>query len=93
LAAAIDDRTVLLDVREWEEAENAPVPPTLAATARRLLVVPLGELRRRLEELDRSERIVAICRRGPRSYQAALILRDAGFGDVAVAAAGLQALE
>jgi pyruvate/2-oxoglutarate dehydrogenase complex dihydrolipoamide dehydrogenase (E3) component/rhodanese-related sulfurtransferase len=93
LTAALDDRTVMLDVREEEEAENAPVPPALADAAQRLVVVPLGQLRNRLDELDRSDRIVVICRRGPRSYQAALMLRDAGFGDVTVAAAGLQALE
>jgi NADPH-dependent 2,4-dienoyl-CoA reductase/sulfur reductase-like enzyme/rhodanese-related sulfurtransferase len=93
LAAALDDGTVLLDVREGEEAEDDPLPRELADAARRLVVIPLGELRDRLGELDRADRIVVMCRRGPRSYQAALILRDAGFGNVTVAAAGLQALE
>ena len=93
LSSAIDGRTVLLDVREAEEAQEAPVPPALAGAAKRMVAVPLGELRNRLGELDRSDRIVVICRRGLRSYQAALVLREAGFGDVTAVAAGLQALE
>jgi len=91
--AAVAAGAILLDVREREEAEDAPVPEPLADAAKRLLVIPLGELRSRLDELDRSNRVIVICRRGPRSYQAALTLRAAGFGDVMVAAAGLQALE
>jgi NADPH-dependent 2,4-dienoyl-CoA reductase/sulfur reductase-like enzyme len=84
---------VLLDVREQQEAEEAPLPESLARAAKRLAVIPLGQLRSRLDELNRSDHIVVICRRGPRSYQAALTLRAAGFGDVTVVAAGLQALE
>jgi rhodanese-related sulfurtransferase len=84
---------VLLDVREQEEAEEAPLPGALIEAAKRLIVIPLGELRSRLDELDRADRVVVICRRGPRSYQAALTLRAAGFDDVTVAAAGLQALK
>jgi NADPH-dependent 2,4-dienoyl-CoA reductase/sulfur reductase-like enzyme/rhodanese-related sulfurtransferase len=84
--------SVLLDVREREEAEEAPLPGRLIEAAKRLIVIPLGELRSRLEELDRADSVVVICRRGPRSYQAAMTLRAAGFGNVTVAAAGLQAL-
>jgi rhodanese-related sulfurtransferase len=89
----IGAEAVLLDVRERDEADEAPLPAALVEAAKRHVVIPLGELRSRLEELDRSERIVVICRRGPRSYQAALMLRAGGFPEVTIAAAGLQALE
>ncbi|MGD8412857.1 MAG: FAD-dependent oxidoreductase [Candidatus Latescibacterota bacterium] len=94
--ASIDElaatEAVLLDVREVEESKGAPLPAAVVEAAKRLVVIPLGELRSRLDELDRTDRIVVICRRGPRSYQAALTLGAAGFDHVTVAAAGLQAL-
>ena len=92
LDAAVGSGMVLLDVREEAEAENAPLPESLVASAGRMSVVPIGELRARTGEFDRGDRIVAICKRGLRSYQAATILRAAGFDDVTVAAAGLQSL-
>lgn len=92
LDAVVDREVVLLDVREEVEAQNTPLPESLVVSAGRMSVVPLGELRARTGEFDRGERIVVICKRGPRSYQAAMILRAAGFEDVTVAAAGLQSL-
>jgi NADPH-dependent 2,4-dienoyl-CoA reductase/sulfur reductase-like enzyme/rhodanese-related sulfurtransferase len=92
LDTAVGTGIVLLDVREEAEAENTPLPQSLVASAGRMSVVPLGELRARTGEFDRGDRIVVICKRGPRSYQAAMILRSAGFDNVTVAAAGLQSL-
>jgi NADPH-dependent 2,4-dienoyl-CoA reductase/sulfur reductase-like enzyme/rhodanese-related sulfurtransferase len=92
LTAALGSGAVLLDVREREEAAAEPLPGALADAARAMEVIPLGELRDHLDRLDRAHRIVVLCRRGPRAYQASLILRAAGFQDVTVAAAGLQAL-
>jgi rhodanese-related sulfurtransferase len=92
LAETIDENTVVLDVREVEEGENAPLPSAIVRASARTVVIPLNELKTRLVELDTRDRIVVICRRGPRSYQAALMLQAAGFEDVAIAAAGLQAL-
>lgn len=92
VAGFMDQDTVLLDVREGEEAENAPLPTGITDACVRTVIIPLKELKSRLDELDRKARIAVICRRGPRSYQAALILRAAGFEDVTIVAAGLQAL-
>jgi len=92
LDEAVGRDVVLLDVRETEESEDEPLPSSLTGAAARTVVIPLGELRSRLDELDKSARVVVICKRGPRSYQAALMLRAAGFDDVTVAAAGLHAL-
>jgi rhodanese-related sulfurtransferase len=91
LASSLDKSTVLLDVREDEEAENAPLPPAVTAAVRETIVIPLNQLKARAGEIDGAGRVVVICRRGPRSYQAALILKAAGFERVEVAAAGLQA--
>jgi NADPH-dependent 2,4-dienoyl-CoA reductase/sulfur reductase-like enzyme/rhodanese-related sulfurtransferase len=91
LAESLDKDTVLLDVREEEEAENVPLPSEVTGAARQTVVIPLNRLKERLGEFDGGDRIVVICRRGPRSYQAAMILEAAGFERVEVAAAGLQA--
>jgi NADPH-dependent 2,4-dienoyl-CoA reductase/sulfur reductase-like enzyme/rhodanese-related sulfurtransferase len=92
LMSALDGTTLLLDVRERKEAEKVPLPASLVAAAGRRVHIPLGELRSRLKDLDGANRIVVICRRGLRSYQAALMLRAAGFRDVTAVGAGLQAL-
>ncbi len=77
-----------LDVREVEEHEGSKVnlPPG------EVVNIPLGALRDRLSELDRSRAIAIICRRGPRSYQAAMILEQAGFKNVQVIGGGTTAI-
>jgi len=61
----------LLDVREgWEY--------TLARLAGAQWI-PLGELERRTEELDRQRPLVVYCHHGIRSLHAALALRSRGF--------------
>jgi glyoxylase-like metal-dependent hydrolase (beta-lactamase superfamily II)/rhodanese-related sulfurtransferase len=46
-------------------------------------LLPIGELRARLDSLPRDRPIVAVCRSGGRSAQATLILESAGFQRVA----------
>lgn len=50
--------------------------------------IPLGKLRERMEELDREKLIIPYCAIGVRSYNAARILSQNGFGKVAVLAGG-----
>ena len=50
--------------------------------------IPLGELRHRLEELDRNMLIIPYCAIGVRSYYAARILSQNGFDRVAVLSGG-----
>lgn len=50
--------------------------------------IPLGQLRRRLDELDRNKLIIPYCAVGIRSYNAERILRQNGFDKVAVLAGG-----
>ncbi len=73
----------LLDVREPDEFSG---PLGHIAGAR---LLPLGELPRRLDELDRERPVVTICRSGTRSAQATLLLNRAGFTDVANLAGGM----
>jgi len=52
-------------------------------------LIPLAELADRSGELSRDRPVVAVCRAGSRSAQATVILREAGFGDVANLAGGM----
>ena len=62
---------VLLDVREPHEYQICNIP------AARL--IPLGEVPKRLNEIDPAADIVIHCRSGMRSAKARGILRQAGF--------------
>lgn len=65
---------VILDVREKEELMAFAIPGAVN--------IPLGELRQRLNELDRSKEIITFCAIGVRSYNAARILMQSGFDKV-----------
>ncbi len=93
-AIADDNNSLWLDVREVEEAQENPF--MMAKNPKdtgRYINVPLNQLRDELKKLDRNKRIILICRRGPRSYQAAVILKSAGFNDVHIIAGGTQAVQ
>jgi adenylyltransferase/sulfurtransferase len=60
----------LLDVREPHEVQICGLGG---------LLIPLGELARRVHELDTSRDLVAYCRSGARSARAIAFLRQAGF--------------
>jgi molybdopterin/thiamine biosynthesis adenylyltransferase/rhodanese-related sulfurtransferase len=63
---------VILDVREASEAAICSLPGAR--------LIPLGELPRRLEELDAAAEIVVHCKSGARSARAVTLLREKGFG-------------
>jgi sulfur dioxygenase len=67
----------ILDVREAEEF-TGPLGHIEGA-----VLIPLGELAKRLDELRRDRPIIAVCRAGSRSAQATAILQQAGFGKIA----------
>lgn len=73
---------VLLDVRE--EAE------LLAFSLPHATHIPLGQLRDRLDELDRTKEIITFCAIGVRSYNAARILMQHGFKNVKLYPAGTK---
>jgi adenylyltransferase/sulfurtransferase len=64
------DDLYILDVRETHEYQICNLQGYL---------IPLGELSRRVNELDSSREIVAHCRSGKRSAEAVEFLRKAGF--------------
>ena len=67
----IPEDGVILDIRE--EAE------TIAYELPNAVHIPLGQLRDRIGELDRSTRYIVFCAAGVRSYNAARILLNHGF--------------
>ncbi len=82
LAAAHADGAVVVDVREPHEYLAGHVP-----SAR---LIPAGELRARVHELPRRQRVHVICASGSRSAAAADWLTQAGF-DAASVAGGTEA--
>jgi rhodanese-related sulfurtransferase len=68
------DRLYLLDVREREEYVEAHIPDSV--------LIPLGQLSRKLSSIPKDATIIAICRSGNRSGVAADMLRRAGYSDV-----------
>ena len=75
LKARIDagDVPVLVDVREYYEADIADLPDVDQ------LRIPTAEFVARMGELDRSKELVIYCRSGRRSEWAARILLDRGY--------------
>ncbi|MDA1097734.1 MAG: MBL fold metallo-hydrolase [Proteobacteria bacterium] len=73
----------IVDVREEDEFDG-PLGRIQGAK-----LIPLGDLARRAEELDKEQPIIAVCRAGGRSAQATVILRRAGFTEIANLAGGM----
>jgi len=73
LKAKLDrgDRFLLLDVREPHEHQLCRLSGAV--------LIPMREVPKRLEELDRNQEIVVYCRSGARSAKIAQLLRASGF--------------
>ncbi|MBB5326384.1 CoA-disulfide reductase [Anoxybacillus tepidamans] len=67
----IENGAFLLDVREPMEREMGAIPTSVN--------IPLGELRKRLNELPKDETIYVYCQVGLRGYLAARILTQRGY--------------
>jgi len=67
------ERVVLLDVRQPEEHAAQHIPNSM--------LIPLGELEERIDELDdyRESEIIVYCRSGARSANACMFLQMMGF--------------
>jgi adenylyltransferase/sulfurtransferase len=65
---------VLIDVREPHEYQICKIPGAK--------LIPLGDLARRLEEIDASKLVVAHCKMGGRSAKACDLLRQSGYKQV-----------
>jgi sulfur-carrier protein adenylyltransferase/sulfurtransferase len=73
---------LLVDVREPHEVQICDLGG---------LLIPLGDLPRRVHELDSARDIVVHCRSGPRSARAVAFLRQAGFKKARNLAGGILA--
>mgnify|MGYP001589235657 CR=1 FL=1 len=78
-----DSNFVILDVRELHEVDICRLPDSV--------VIPLGELPDRLDELDRDAETIIHCKVGGRSAKALAILNEAGFTDVCHVMGGINA--
>lgn len=80
-----EDDCLLLDVRQPDEFETAKIDGSK--------LIPMGELRDRLSELDgnRDSRIIVHCHHGGRSMRVTEALRSAGFEKVQNMAGGIDA--
>lgn len=79
--AELEDDTVILDVTEDVERMVYEIPDSDH--------IPLGQLRQRMNELNKGLPIVVYCAIGVRAYNAARILMQHGFEKVSVLAGGL----
>lgn len=61
----------LIDVREVDEVEAGHIPG--------IIHIPLGLLEFKMNELDKSESYIMVCRSGGRSGQATAFLQSHGF--------------
>lgn len=73
---------VVLDVREAAEL--------MVFSIDRATHIPLGQLRSRLGELDKSKEIIVFCAIGVRAYNAARILKNNGFENVKIYPGGMR---
>lgn len=78
------EKLTILDVREPEEVDASPLP--IEGT----IVIGLGELRERWEEIPTDSLIVAVCGLGIRGYEAARMLQGKEVGQVAFLQGGIS---
>jgi NADPH-dependent 2,4-dienoyl-CoA reductase/sulfur reductase-like enzyme/rhodanese-related sulfurtransferase len=75
---------IWLDVRSPEEIKRKRIDNP------RVKTIPLGLLRRRLEELSKDKKVVTLCKAGLRAYEAQTILKGSGFKDVQFLDGGIE---
>lgn len=85
LAAALAEGAPLIDVRTPDEYVTARVPGAR--------LIPLDELRARIDEVPKGRRVYVICAVGGRSLAAATALNRAGFDTVSVAGGTIRWVE
>ena len=77
-----DNNPVLLDVREPAEHAICQIEGSL--------LIPMGEITSRIQELDEDDEIVCICHHGMRSMQVAMYLESQGFGNMVNLTGGID---
>ncbi len=77
--------SVVLDVRTETEKESMPLPEGNYT----VFDIPLDRLRERINELPREKKLLIICQRGTRSYEAVRLLREKGFRECCFLGGGM----
>lgn len=72
----------ILDVRQPEEWNAGHIPGAM--------LIPLGDLQKRLTEVPKDRQVVVVCRSGNRSATGREILRQAGYTQVTSMAGGMN---
>ena len=72
---------LLLDVREQAEVDRVHIENSIH--------IPLGQLRDRINELDKNKAYIIMCQAGVRAYNAYRILKQNGFNDLKVYPGGM----
>ncbi|MCK5390792.1 MAG: molybdopterin-synthase adenylyltransferase MoeB [Deltaproteobacteria bacterium] len=78
-----ENNVVLLDVREYHEYDICNIEGSV--------LIPLGEIADRLDELNEEDEIVVHCHHGGRSMNATRFLKDKGFKNVKNLEGGIDA--
>ena len=76
-----EEGAFLLDVREPDEWEDYRIPDTT--------LIPLSQLKSRVNEVPRDQEVVVVCRSGNRSQEGRDILLEAGFEKVTSMSGGI----
>lgn len=76
------EECVFLDVRTPSEFEEARIPG--------FDLIPIENIRSRIDEILPDRRVVLVSQSGARAYQASLILKSRGFSEVAILEGGLH---
>lgn len=79
------DDFIFLDVRTEQQFKYKHIDDS------RVILVPLGEIRRRIAEIPRDKEIIVSCVLGVRAYEALRILKGAGYPDLKFMEGGLDA--
>ena len=79
-------KSIFLDVRSPEECAQLKLGDEPS-----ICYIPLGQLRRRCNELQKDGEIIAFCKISLRGYEAEVILEGEGFKDVKIIEGGLAA--
>ncbi|MFC0557739.1 rhodanese-like domain-containing protein [Halalkalibacter alkalisediminis] len=68
------EKPIIIDVRELEEYEEAHIPG--------LPLIPMGTIPTVIDQLDKDQSYLFVCRSGGRSQNVAMYLKNQGFKDV-----------
>jgi rhodanese-related sulfurtransferase len=80
--AECDEPPLLLDVREPWEFEYCSIKDSI--------LIPMGELQHRLDELDSGKEIIMICHHGIRSRQMGYYMEQVGFNRITNLEGGVE---